>query len=53
MTIKEYKDYIGNICERLGVCMGWDNTQKNAKDEEAFYTGLSKREKLEMSILNI
>lgn len=53
MTIKGYKYKFGNICERPGVCMGRDDAQMNAKIEEAFYTGLSKRKKLEMSRLNI
>ncbi|KAG0439134.1 hypothetical protein DMUE_2644 [Dictyocoela muelleri] len=53
MTIKEYKEYIGKVCERLGICMGWNSIQVSAKAEEAFYTGLSKRTKLDMSRLNI
>lgn len=52
MTIKEYKDCIGRICRRLGICMGWDNAQTNAKAEEAFYTGLSQRTKLEIEYEN-
>ncbi|KAG0440838.1 hypothetical protein DMUE_1462 [Dictyocoela muelleri] len=53
MTIKEYKKYIGKVCERLGIRMGWSSIQVSAKVEEAFYTGLSKRTRRKMSRLNI
>ncbi|KAG0442137.1 hypothetical protein DMUE_0507 [Dictyocoela muelleri] len=53
LTIKEYKEYINDICQRLMICMNWSEEQMNVKAEEAFYTGLSRRTQLEMSRLNV
>ncbi|KAG0420404.1 hypothetical protein EQH57_0160, partial [Dictyocoela roeselum] len=50
LTIKEY---INDICQRLMICMNWNEEQKNIKAEEAFYTGLSRRTQLDMSRLNV
>ncbi|KAG0435690.1 Transposon Tf2-9 polyprotein, partial [Dictyocoela muelleri] len=53
LTIKEYKEEINIICERLQICMQWTDEQRILKSEEAFYNGLSKRTQLEMSRLNV
>ncbi|KAG0420253.1 hypothetical protein EQH57_0235 [Dictyocoela roeselum] len=52
-TIKEYKDEIIRTANKLGICLQWGQEQVNMKVEEAFYSGLSKRTKLEMVRLNV
>ncbi|KAG0434762.1 hypothetical protein DMUE_5038 [Dictyocoela muelleri] len=53
LTIKEYKQAISDICERLKICREWNEDQSMMKAEEAFYIRLSKRTQLEMSRLNV
>ncbi|KAG0435066.1 hypothetical protein DMUE_4906 [Dictyocoela muelleri] len=52
-TIKEYKQDIILTTNKLAICLGWTNEQMEMKIEEAFYSGLYIRTKLEMVRLNV
>ncbi|KAG0438905.1 hypothetical protein DMUE_2802 [Dictyocoela muelleri] len=52
-TIKEYRHDIIKSALKLGICMDWTREQIEMKIDEGFYTGLSKRTKLEMIRLNV
>lgn len=52
-TITLYKDAIDEICPKIGICKHWTVETRSFKQDEVFYTGLTKRTQLEMARLNV
>ncbi|KAG0439766.1 hypothetical protein DMUE_2203 [Dictyocoela muelleri] len=53
LHVKEYKKELEETIRKLSICLNWSADNEKIKKRDAFYFGLEKRTKLEMTRLNI
>ncbi|KAG0420575.1 Retrovirus-related Pol polyprotein from transposon 17.6 [Dictyocoela roeselum] len=47
-SIRAFVNEIRDNCNKIGICLGWNDVMVNAKIEETFFTGLHEKVKFEL-----